>query len=102
MTENLNKVLRCRLLVGGGGVYRRCLPRGVSAQGMSGQGGAARYPPPHPERNDWRDVKTLPCRNFFADGQNKVALQVAKNEAKDHNIRSWKNIIGFPVLKLIC
>ena len=33
---------------------------------------------------------------------NEVTLQVAKNEAKDLIIWSWKNIIGFPVLKLIC
>ena len=34
--------------------------------------------------------------------KNEVALQVAKHEAKDLIIWSWKHIIGFTVLKLIC
>ena len=54
-----------------------CLPRGVSAWGVSAQGGV--YPgcipacteaDPQSERNDWQTgVKTLPCRNFVTDGK---------------------------------
>ena len=39
---------------------------GVFAQGVSTQGKAC-------ERNDWQTgVKTLPCRNYVADGNNTI------------------------------
>ena len=61
---------------------RRCLPKGVSAQGVSSQGVSAQgggvsargVAPRHPNPlwTEWQTpVKTLPCRNYVADGNNR-------------------------------
>ena len=48
-----------------------CLPRGVSTQGVSAQGGC--LAPPPPLWTEWQMlVRILPCRNYVADVKNVV------------------------------
>ena len=55
------RTARCSSRLLGGDLPGRVPARGVSAQGVS----------PPCEQNDWQtDVKTLPCRNYVADGNN--------------------------------
>ena len=62
-------------LLGGGALPRGCLsmeaglPRGVSAQGMSAWRGAPPAPTPCGQNSQHTLVKTLPLRNFVADGK---------------------------------
>ena len=70
-SSRMRTVLSAAVAGRGGSMYPSmhwaggCVPRrGVSA------GGACQAPPPC-EQNDWQtSVKTLPCRNYVADGKN--------------------------------
>ena len=58
--KNAFRTVRCSGRLGGRGSV--CLGGGVCLGGVF-----ARHPPPWPERQT--GVKTLPCRNYFADGK---------------------------------
>ena len=61
------RTVRCsgRLLGGGG-----CLPRGVSAQGVTARGCLPDTPLPLRWTESQTGVKTLHCRNYAGDGNN--------------------------------